>query len=448
MRAIILPSFLTRVFTLGIPPDSNSARYPSSDALSKLKASAVSFGAASCTANSTSNSCVEYQKYWSHSSDSDAYNLQINKDEDFDKAKKLGFGKLLIISAGQTFRTGGRFNVDAGTSDSLEPQHDAVKSHMAFARYLHERYNITTDFIVETYRSNHCVNEANCALTEWYPNGSTIKVEEMITPETDLSKRAIITAAKKSVIGYERLLNLGISRIRNLADYGAVFFIRADLKLKPSFFHYFDLFDRITFSFICESRANKLEPSINGNLRPQIGDMLAYVPRKHFNVFRHKGQFKLYHDAYNFYRANTIGFMVNTYHTANSQNYENPLYDIVNRPASNDTEDVGRDYNDFDGIWTDDPAFPKLTDKRYVVPWSATKKIAVAGVVGTALLGAAALAKPEMMPWYEKPRPQQPPKREVVGGSSSMMIVVVVLLVVLLALLIWYYYHYTRHEDS
>ena len=357
MRALVLPSIgvLTGAFKVAVP------RYPSSQEMKQLKNAAISFGKASCSSDSSSQSCREYQRYWSFGS-ATSDDVNVNRKQDLAKAINSGFGKLLIISVGQTFRSGGRLSVEAGTEESIGPQHDAVMSHMAFSHYMQNRYNIKTDFIVETYPSPYCQDEAHCKLSEWYPKGTTIKLEDMITddpPESYFEKRALIPSSKRSLFGYERLLNLGISRAQKISEYGGVLFIRADLKLKPGFFHYFDLFDKITFSFISERRARRLTGLPNGNLRPQIGDMLVYVPRKHSSVFNKKGQFKLYHDAYNFFDANRIGFMVNTYHDSNSKNNANPLYEIVNRPATNSTADEGRHYDDFDGIWANDDAYTK-----------------------------------------------------------------------------------------
>ena len=433
-------------------PSDNKAKYPSTFQLETLKAAAISFGEATCK-EGKSQSCSDYRKYWRDESISTPVpNFSQIHQADLSKVMSSGLGKILIISVGQTFRSGGRLTVKEGTESSVNPQKDATESQLAFARYLHDRFNIAADFIVNTYPSKYCTaaDDPNCKLREWYPSGTRIYLNQMLSLRGDTKLRVLRPDAVASMKGYERLINLGISRISNVHDYGAVLFIRADLELKPGFFHYFDLYDRITFGFLVQKASSKLPT----NKRPQIGDMIMYVPRQHFIIFKHKGQLKLYHDAYNFYRSNTVGFMINTYHDTNPHRSTNPLYFISNRPRSDKTEDVGYTYDDFDGIWEDDPAYPKLNDEEFVMPkdtsssWSTRTKIAVGGLLGAGLLKAVSYSWPNQKPVEEKPKPNLPPERIVDTESSTIVLIIVALLMVLLILLILYYLQVFRRDNS
>lgn len=413
-------------------------KFPSNADLERMRDEAESLGEAACDMHEPL--CAEYRKYWKIRSPSRNTDIEGIKSDSIRKAKERGFGKLLMIMVGQTFRGGGHNDKASGTSSSVRHQKDAAESHLAFARYMQYRFGIHTDFIVETYPSKHIAN-----LYNWYPNGS-VHTTPRFKPKGEYLNRVFRPDLMKSMLAYETLLNLGLSHARNFSDYGAVLFVRADVKLKPGFFHYFDLFDRITFPFICELPVSKL-PS---NDRPQIGDLIAYVPSSFFQVFRHKGQFKLYHDAYNFYRENTTGFMVNSYHGTNSEIVKNPLYYIVNRKQADVVQDVGRTYDDFDGIWDDDDSYKKLTDENYPTPDSQpelelddvqevpAKDSSAAVLGGVALLGGAAFlssVRHKHLPGSKDRKLKQPVS---VDGYSCTLIILIVILCILALLLIAY----------
>ena len=334
-------------------------KYPADSDLVELRAEADKAGLVACETGNH-QVCRDYERYWKTNS----YNFT-----DLNFSRDAPFKKMLIISVGQTFRGGGRFSTSIGDADAVNGQHDAVASHMAFSRYLKYRFDVNVDFLVNTYSSQY-----NNLLQSWYPTGTQFKF-------------GTVNSSLTAEFAYQNLLNSAVRLRRRIGDYGGVFFIRADLYLKPQFFQAFTFYDRVTFPFIVERRNSKLLT----NKRPQIGDVLLYVPNRYFGLMYARDGFRLFHDAYNHYNVSQMGFMLNTYHECNSQEAANPLYRMVNRPISNDTADIGRTYDDFDGVWEDDDAYIKLEISN--VPhekdsFSIAEQIGV-GIAAAALFAAA-----------------------------------------------------------
>ena len=219
-------------------------KYPSTAELHSMRLSSEAFGQADCQSFFRSEICDDYTKYWKTLPNAAVASVN---SEDF-----AGF-KLLIVSVGQTFRGGGFRSTASGDDSSVSGQREAAESHFAFARYLKKRYNIDTDFVVNTYTS-----QFQSLLQSWYPANTKFKF-------------GTINPALTAEVAYQRLLNDGVDLARTngtLTGYGAVLFIRADIFLKPGFFHYFRLFDRLTFSFIVQKSHSRL----GINRRPQVGD--------------------------------------------------------------------------------------------------------------------------------------------------------------------------------
>jgi hypothetical protein len=245
-------------------------------------------------------------------------------------------GKILIILTGATFRFGGQHNLDIGDEKSYDGQKEACLSHLRFAEHLETNYNMTSDFIFESYATPYQED-----LRSWYPNNSQITFHQPFK-------------------SYPWLLNTAVSRISDIEQYSAVLFIRGDLFLKDGFVKAFKLFEKITFSFI----VRKIHWLHGHNKRPKVGDMILYVPKKHFYVMS-RGTISLSHDSYNDYHAEHLGFMVEGAHDANSEKYPNPLYRIVNRPESTKVDEEAKTMADFDGIWEDDLRYPKMPETSY-----------------------------------------------------------------------------------
>ena len=301
--------------------------YPSTDEMEMMRKGSELFGQKVCAVDHFNvRLCEDYRKYW-----------QTNNSSNTGAAMTLQaptLGKLLIVSVGQTFRAGSWMSTEVGDRTAVPGQREAVESHLAFARYVNARFGVTSDFIVNTY-SSPFQND----LVSWYPEGTHFKF-------------GTITPGMYSDVAYQKLLDEALNAT-SLSQYCAVVFIRADIFLKPGFFHYFRFFDKITFSFILGKSISKDEFS-----RPLVGDILLHVPNSYFQIFRNG--FRLFHDSYRFYSVASMGFMVNTYHWSNSADDVNPLYYIVNRKVANESRNDGVTYDDFDGIWADDLNYTKV----------------------------------------------------------------------------------------
>ena len=293
--------------------------YPTTAEMEMMRIGAEQFGQASCEAATFNvRICVDYQTYWKTGLDTAGLPMRLEPPTT---------EKLLIVSVGQTFRGGSWMSTALGDTTSVSGQRSAVDSHVAFARFVKARFGVSSDFIVNTY-SSPFQND----LMSWYPAGTRFKF-------------GTITPGMYADVAYQKLLDEAMNST-SLAEYCAVVFIRADIFLKPGFFHYFRFFDKITFSFILGKTINKDE-----SLRPIVGDILLHVPRSFFNIFNNG--FRLFHDSYRYYSVRSMGFMVNTYHWSNSADDVNPLYYIVNRAIVNVSRKDGVIYDDFDGIWED-----------------------------------------------------------------------------------------------
>jgi hypothetical protein len=305
-------------------------RYPSDDQMNASCADANAIGASACSDDPfTTNSdvCKDYIDYWRTAD----YNHQVRAPTT--STTNPFPGKLLIISVGQSFRGGGHKTFINGTQASIDGQHSAVMSHLALTRYLKYRYNISSDFIVNTYHSDH-----DTLLQSWYPPNTSFMFGSM---DTTIS-------AKEA---YEKFLDTSWNATElSRSEYGGVLFLRVDIFLKPGFFHFFDPFKaKLVFPFIVTNAENGVPLKwVDGT--PLVGDITFFAPRSLFHLFDKDGV-KLFHDVYSEYPPDDIYFMVNTYHDANSQKASNPLYYIVNRPISTVARQVSSNYDDFDGNW-------------------------------------------------------------------------------------------------
>ena len=252
---------------------------------------------------------------------------------------------ILIIHVGASFRYGERFNLLIGTEQSFEGQKNASESHVRFSEFLRDRWNITSDFLIDTYTTQYDAN-----LTSWYPQGSRFFLNEPFK-------------------SYDWLLNDAVLNANNVSAYDAVLFIRIDLVLLPGLSEAFRPFEKLTFPFL---QGNMWKHPDNGN--PMVGDLIVYVPKTMFTIFNHtclewfpNQTIYIQHWSYPYYSANKIGFWVEEYHSSSSKDDWNPLYYIVNRDRSFNIGYTGDTFEGFDGSWDDDMTFPKL-DINYCPP--------------------------------------------------------------------------------
>jgi hypothetical protein len=283
---------------------------PAVSQLSQLKAEADQLGEEQCKLNAPG--CQDYQTYWKTGEVKESGS---SVTTDSEKAK--GFGKLLIISAGETFRRpvnlyNPKLNWNE-TFNATSAQLEATESQLAFARFVKLKYNISTDFIVNTESSDY-----QEILISAYPKGTRFE----ITKASSLMDRGDRLATYGSRLNSAVKLARG-EDCQGLEGYGAVFFIRPDLYLKSGFFTSFHLFDKLTFPFL-----EKL--SLSDDVH--VSDMALYVPKDEFNIFvGNTVNLRNEHSLATYY-LNERGLMINTVHSHDTAVQSNPLFSIVNRP--------------------------------------------------------------------------------------------------------------------
>jgi len=219
---------------------------------------------------------------------------------------------VLVIMVGGVFRKGGHLGVEIGQVESIPEQKLASESHMRFKDFLKSSFDLDTEFLINTYST-----ELDDTLRSFYP--------------ADITRFNFNTTPN---LGYPKLLNDAVvqaSRTTPFEKYAAVVFIRIDLLLKDGFFSTFKLYDKLTVPFVETFTGYCM--SFLANNRPRINDLIFYVPRAFYNIFK-LGTVSLHHESFNVYYSEDIGFMTDTMYTANSDSYPNPLYRIVNRPEA------------------------------------------------------------------------------------------------------------------
>ena len=295
---------LTRFLT---PLLIEASRFPSTLELKELENASESFGRTACAQDSGSQLCLDYESYYQKSENIEYTPLVHAKD----------FGKLLIVSVGATFRSGGNADTTIGEDHTLKSQKGATMSHRAFGRYVEGRFGVKTDFVVRTYNTTHLPD-----LKSWYPPGTIFSLGTM-------------NKSLKANKAYEVLLTDAIedaSGKLNFEEYGAVLFIRADLELKHAFFHHFQLPEKVTFLFaILYPQSSMVH--LASNDRPHVCDMFLYIPQRFFAQYLWRTQgIKLFEEwAYNWYHGDDIGFFINTFHGTNSAHNPQAYYRMAGR---------------------------------------------------------------------------------------------------------------------
>ena len=247
--------------------------------------------------------------------------------------------KILMVHVGGSFRWGGTLSMNIGAPEGYDGQKQACESHVLFADNIRKKWNIATDFLIDTYTTQY-----DSDIQSWYPEGSQFVFHNPFK-------------------SYELLLKDAIDRVSNLKQYDAVLFVRVDLLLLPDLFETFHPFKKITFTHLGGNDC------LLSNKRPSVMDLILWVPSRFYSIFSHtclewfpEGTIRLFHDAYNYYSASATGFWIdNPYHRSLKETLAvNPFQVIVNRPR-NPLENLYQgDLADFKGILEDDMTYPKL----------------------------------------------------------------------------------------
>ena len=227
--------------------------------------------------------------------------------------------KCKIFLIGECFRGGGGGSTIRGTDYSFEDQKLASMTQINLLNSLKKYFKI--DLEILTYKTkfdNH--------IEEWYSD-----FEPKITLFDNL-------------IG---ITNLNYMAAKNSnEDYDFIFILRIDLIFKKAFLDNFNPFsDKITYPFVCWCVT---PPNFNYDYvrhitstgRHRVNHIMIFVPKRYINdyvklvldrkiISVHEDGDNMTDDMYN-----NLGYMIDTYHDADSAKDKNPLYRIANRPES------------------------------------------------------------------------------------------------------------------
>jgi hypothetical protein len=231
----------------------------------------------------------------------------------------------LFILLGESFRIGGQHSRLIGSSQSVEGQIAAVKSHISFINYLEQNYACNINVYLGSYKT-----EYNNTLIEAY------------------RKYVIGSDFYEGRIGFNNLLNNSIKKISNIKPYDFILIMRIDLYLKSYFSSVFNpTWQTIRFPTIL------WEPLPCGN--PRINDMMIFIPSKYYKyiekiVFRRGANPVSAISGHNIWSDlvkttdltnKDLDPMIDTFHDSDSKKEFNPLYYIVNREISKIHKKVG-----------------------------------------------------------------------------------------------------------
>ena len=230
--------------------------------------------------------------------------------------------KALIVLVGASFRYGGQGSKIKGVPESVDNQLHACMTHIKFATFLKDKYNIDVEFIIYSYTTQY-----DNLLKDLYTSNNC----------------KIFSVFENVLVGYNGLLRKSndiISKHYNILDYSFIHYIRIDLFLKDAFYENFRLSNRIRFPSICWKRCSECNGILHPNVKyPRVSDMFLYIPKKHFNIIN-STDFILSHNTYmklveSGLTIDNLGFYINTYNDSDSYKDYNPLYYIVNRAHTN-----------------------------------------------------------------------------------------------------------------
>ncbi len=220
----------------------------------------------------------------------------------------------LFLLIGESFRTGFAPGVKArrrGDPESFPLQMEATNSHLHFFEHLQQKHSITPHVSLVTYSS--CYDKH---LIEKY--------------EPYLVNHRILD----NLIGIGNLFKESLKNV-DLDSYDFICYIRIDLYLKHKFFEVFDPnWSSIRFVTVCFKFNNY---HIHRG-KPRVSDMMLFVPKPLYSyciardLIAHEGWYTLTNELG--VSEDHIDTMIDTYHDSNTYDDWNPLFYIVNRPAS------------------------------------------------------------------------------------------------------------------
>lgn len=219
-------------------------------------------------------------------------------------------GALIVI--GTFFRDGIYLENKKETPESFHNQKKATESHLRFVNHFN------TDLYIYTYPSKWENDIKN-----WY-NTENYHVTTKNYPELRFY-----------------LNDCNLNEIKHKYDY--LFIIRSDMFLKD---HLFEIFNpnwkRIMMASICFaasiqgsiSNCHMLVAGPDNQIEPRVNDSMLFIPKNYMyiNEYQHDTHASWIKYKYTFnLKDNDMGFILNTYHDADSHKDFNPLYYFVGR---------------------------------------------------------------------------------------------------------------------
>ena len=240
----------------------------------------------------------------------------------------------LVMILGESFRMGTQNTRTRGTPESYAEQIRACESHIAFLRYISNKY-----------RMDH----PPCVFVASYTTPFDAKLLYVY--------RKYISGHRlyKDVVGINTLLQESLAfilkneKLTTMADlktkYDFILFLRIDLFLKDYFIKNFDpRADLILYPSICFLPYDKV------GKHPRVNDTMMFVPAKYFEYFP---SIEISHESWYYLVSRTdlthedLGTMVKTYHDSDSFKDWNPLYYIVNREQNQIFHSRGHEFDKY-----------------------------------------------------------------------------------------------------
>ena len=234
------------------------------------------------------------------------------------KIKESFEQKCLIVLYGESFREGNQHTRLRDTDTSYTNQMNACDSHIKFIEMLKNKYNITSDVCISTYKTKY-ENE----LKEKYKNVS------------------LIYKSEDNLIGYNEIAKKGYENI-DLTNYKFILLTRNDILFKDEFINNFKEYDKIMY--VSQGSASFHDCYLDGS--PVVNPCIIIVPNTYFNIMNDinvdHNSWKVLYELHN-YNKDHMGFMLNTYHDADSYKDWNPYYKMVSREESQTFLDEGKE---------------------------------------------------------------------------------------------------------
>lgn len=229
--------------------------------------------------------------------------------------------KLLIVLTGRCFD-----NTIFNDKEVIIRQKIATISHIKFIKTIKEKYNIDSNFFINTYKSN---NYKDILIKKWYGKNSIGL--HFINEQYDEFK----------------LINNTINLLENINinQYNNILFLRIDFYLKSYFIENFNIsIDKIYYTHI-DTNHGFLD---NNKLYPYVCYNILLIPQYYFNLIYEKIVWN-YLDSLNYIipriGVENVCLFINTSHYCTTEFDWNPLYINVNQHESNNYISKGKYYN-------------------------------------------------------------------------------------------------------